>query len=520
MFNKISRKMALFIILLSVLLTTALMFTSVHLNKALLEKQMGEKAKAIAISVSTAIDGDNFQTFLDSGTDQAHYYIQTQAYLYQTLKNTGAFYLYTLRSRNETEYEYLIDGSAKYGAETFSYFGDTDLKENYSNTPESVLDDGIPRASELYDGGEWGMLISGFAPILNSNGDIVAIVGCDIGLENFNSIAVQFFSKLLMISLVISLPLIAIFGFIVSKHIGKPILELKEFGKSLSERNFRALVSNRLLNRKDELGHLAKQMDIIRENTASILESIAESAETLVTSASEINNHANDSHRVIRSLTTTTREANVLMSELGQASNGIATAVSNTHTHLNHFVASSNHTRVAMNATQKMLETTSLNSAPIRQASSLIASIASQTTLLAFNASVEAARAGEKGKGFAVIANEVRKLAIESHNSTREIDAVVSGLLENIENSLSHMNGMIDKSMSQEDIFKASYKEFYAIDENLNRTQSHLDAVEKVTQDINQEILMLENHIEKMNDNTLTAIVNELNTIVSQFNIQ
>lgn len=520
MFNKLSQKMALFIILISVILTTAFMYTSVHLNRKLLEKQMGEKAKAIALSVSTSINGDDFEAFLDSGTDQSNYYIQTQDYLYHTLKNTGAFYLYTLKSHNETEYEYLIDGSAQYGDETFSYFGDIDLKENYSATPESVLNDGIPRASEIYDGGEWGKLISGFAPIKNSNGDIVAIVGCDIGIENFNTIAIHFFSELLLMSLIISIPLIVLFGYIVSQHIGKPILELKEFGKSLSERNFTISVSNQLFNRKDELGHLAKQMDIIRENTASVLESIAESAQTLVTSASEISNHAEDSHRVITALTTTTREANTLVNQLGQASNGIATAVSNTQSHLNHFVDSSKNTRYAMNTTQKMLETTSLNSAPIRQASSLIASIASQTTLLAFNASVEAARAGEKGKGFAVIANEVRKLAIESHNSTREIDDVVSSLLENIENSLSHMNGMVDKSMSQETIFAASYKEFYAIDENLNRTQSHLNAVEKITEDINQEIILLESHIEKMNDNALNEIVNELNTIVSQFNIR
>ena len=86
----------------------------------------------------------------------------------------------------------------------------------------------------------------------------------------------------------------------------------------------------------------------------------------------------------------------------------------------------------------------------IGQILEVIRGISEQTNLLALNAAIEAARAGEDGKGFSVVADEIRKLAEQSRNSVKEIDLIIKKVQEGVETAVSKMD--VSKQLAEEQV--------------------------------------------------------------------
>ncbi|ENM5773141.1 methyl-accepting chemotaxis protein [Vibrio mimicus] len=337
---------------------------------------------------------------------------------------------------------------------------------------------------------------------------------------------------------------------VVMLHVSfKPLSRLNALVADLSQGNG-DLTQRLAVESNDEIGHISHSINLFIEKLQQMFIEVADSSKGIDHAVMHLSNQARSNLNTLNQHTQETEQAITAIEEMSASASAIAQSADDAALlteRTNRYADESKQTvSGAVNSVNglvtqvsSMAETITRMSEDTKQITTVlqvIGAIAEQTNLLALNAAIEAARAGEQGRGFAVVADEVRALASRTQQSTSQINDMLATLKTTTENVVKEMDSTrihceetaerTNHVMDSLNVVTDSVVEI----NNLN-TLIATSAMEQrqVTQEVSKNMAAIQEMVRELNNNAaqVTSVSDELqNTshglgdVVGRFRVQ
>ena len=250
---------------------------------------------------------------------------------------------------------------------------------------------------------------------------------------------------------IIILIIALVFGIVVSRSILSGITQLKDTMNQVAETQNLSLVVN--TSSADEIGEMAIVFNNMLGSFRDLITSVNHSVTTVNTATDSLSQNIHLANSGVDSqiqqtdmVATAVTEMVATVDEIANNTNAAASKAETTNNNaiigkegVTQTIAKIDQLSEKLKESESIVQELAKDSHTIGSVLDVIRGIAEQTNLLALNAAIEAARAGEQGRGFAVVADEVRTLASRTQDSTQEIETIISSLQGRTKEIVSHM---------------------------------------------------------------------------------